>query len=287
MAVITVGGARIGYDEAGDGPPVVLIHSTLADRRMWEHQFHALAAAHRVVRYDWRGYGDSDDAVGRFARYEDVIGVMDALGIARAVLVGCSMGGAHALEAALAAPERVRALVLISCGLPDYQLPPELAAAAAQRIVEIIPAERMAAYRDGRAEQIDPEHSRGIAELNLQVSVVGPGRSPAVFAPEAWRLALDMCTAMLERQWRRAPGSERFLEPAVGARLAEVGVPVLVVKALAAEPSLAAISDRLAGEIAGARLLELADTGQLPPLERPRETSIALVEFLESLGRRG
>lgn len=284
MAVIAVNGARIGYDEAGDGPAVVFIHSTLADRRMWEHQFHALAATHRVVRYDWRGYGESDDAVGQFARYEDVIGVMDALGIARAVLVGCSMGATHALETALAAPDRVRALALVCCALPDYEMPPELAAAVAARIVEIIPAELMAAYRDGHADRIDPAHSRGIAELNLLVSAVGPDRSPDVFAPEVWQQALDMCTAMIERQWRREPSAERFLEPEVGARLVEVKVPTLVVKALAGEPSLAAISDRLADEIAGARLLELPDTGNLAPLERPEETSLALAGFLESLG---
>ena len=284
MTVVEVDGARFGYDEAGDGPPVVLIHATVADRRMWEHQFRALSATHRVVRFDWRGYGDSDDAVGQFARYEDVLGVMDALGIGRAVLVGCGMGGAQALEAALVAPDRVRALALISCGLPDYEWPPELTAASAARVVEVIPAELMAAYRDGRAERVDPAHARGVAEINLDLSVVGPGRSPDVLAPEAWQLALDMCTAMLERQWHRAPSQERFLEPAAGTRLAEVSVPTLIIKALADEPSFAAISDRLAEGITGARLLELADTGRMSPVERPSEISSALMDFLSSRG---
>lgn len=71
---------------------------------MWDHQFDALAATHRAVRYDWRGYGESDDAVGPFARHEDVIGVMDALGIARAVLVRCGMGCTHTLPARYRCP---------------------------------------------------------------------------------------------------------------------------------------------------------------------------------------
>lgn len=284
MAVVTVDGVRFGYDEAGDGPPVVFIHAALVDRRMWEHQFHALSATHRVVCFDWRGYGESGDADGVFARYQDVLGVMDTLGIAQASLVGCSMGGAQALEAALAAPERVRALALICGGLSDYEWPPEVAAAAADAITRIIPVERMAAYRDGRADDVDPEHVRGIAELNLHLTALGPGRSPGALAPEVWQRAMEMASAMLERQWRRRPPSrEVFLEPPAGARLAEVEVPTLVVKALADEPSLAAISDRLAAEIAGARLLELPDTGHLPPLERPEEVSSALADFLRGL----
>jgi pimeloyl-ACP methyl ester carboxylesterase len=284
MAVVEVDGARFGYDEAGDGPAVVLIHATIADRRMWEHQFRALSATHRVVRFDGRGYGDSDDAVGQFARYEDVLGVMDALGIDRAVLVGCAMGGAQALDTALAAPDRVRALALISCGFADYEWPPELSAAMAARIVEVVPVELFAAYRDGRAERVDPVHARGVAEINLDLNLVGPGRSRDALAPETWRPALDMCTAMLERQWRRPPSRERFLEPAASARLAEIAAPTLVVKALADEPSLAAISDRLAEGIAGARLLEIADTSRMAPVERPREVSSALTDFLGSLG---
>ena len=280
MAVIEVDGARFGYDEAGQGPPVVLVHATLADRRMWEHQFRALAAAHRVVRFDGRGYGESDDAVGSFARYEDVLAVMDALGIGQAVLAGCAMGGAQALEAALVAPERVRALALVCCGLADYEWPPELTAAMVAQVVEVVPAEVMAAYRDGRAEQVDPAHARGIAEINLRLSLLGPGRSPEALAPGVWQFAMEMCTAMLERQWHRAPSQERFLEPAASARLAEIAVPTLVVKALVDEPSLAAISDRLAEEIAGARLLELADTGRMAPIERPQEISQALLDFL-------
>lgn len=284
MAMVSVDGVGFGYDEAGDGPAVVFIHGALVDRRMWEHQFRALSATHRVVRFDWRGYGESDDAAGQFARYEDVLGVMDALGIARATLVGSSMGGAQALEAALATPERVQALVLICSGLSDYEWPPEVASAAADEITRIIPAERFAAYRDGRADHVDPAHVQGIAELNLRLTVVGPGRSPSALAPETWQQAMEMATAMLERQWRRRPPSrEVFLEPPAGTRLAQIKAPTLVVKALADEPSLVAVSDRLATEIPGARLLELPDTGHLPPLERPHEISSALTDFLRDL----
>ena len=71
MPVIEVGSTTFGYDEAGTGPALVLVHAGLADRRMWEHQFEALSKHHRVIRFDWRGYGESSDAAGEIARHED------------------------------------------------------------------------------------------------------------------------------------------------------------------------------------------------------------------------
>ncbi|MEV4377142.1 alpha/beta fold hydrolase [Streptosporangium sp. NPDC049644] len=75
---------ELAYDEAGSGPAVLFAHAGMADRRMWQHQFLALSARHRVIRYDWRGYGESGDAAGEFARHEDLPAVLDTLGVERA-----------------------------------------------------------------------------------------------------------------------------------------------------------------------------------------------------------
>ncbi|MFC4894988.1 alpha/beta fold hydrolase [Streptosporangium amethystogenes subsp. fukuiense] len=88
---------ELAYDEAGSGPAVLFAHAGMADRRMWEHRFLALSARHRVIRYDWRGYGGSGDAAGEFAHHEELPAVLDALGVERAALVGCSTGGAYAV----------------------------------------------------------------------------------------------------------------------------------------------------------------------------------------------
>ena len=95
MGEIEVNGARLAYDDEGTGPVIVFSHAALADRRMWDHQFEHLAATHRVVRYDWRGYGGSQDAEGVHSHSEDLLGLLDALEIDKALLVGCSMGGAN------------------------------------------------------------------------------------------------------------------------------------------------------------------------------------------------
>ena len=71
----------------------MLVHAGCADRRMWVHQMRPLARAHRVIRYDWRGYGESDDALAPVSRHGDLLAVFDALAVERAVVVGASDGG--------------------------------------------------------------------------------------------------------------------------------------------------------------------------------------------------
>ena len=89
----------LAYDETGDGPAVLLLHYTVCDRRMWDPQVPALAAAgHRVVRCDLRGYGDTPVPTAPWSNSGDVAQLLDALGIATAAVVGASGGGRVALE---------------------------------------------------------------------------------------------------------------------------------------------------------------------------------------------
>jgi 3-oxoadipate enol-lactonase len=108
--VMTVPGARVAYQAAGDGPAVVLIHGFGLDLRMWDPQLPVLAARCRAVRYDCRGFGASGplDPAVPYTHAGDLIALLDHLAIADAVLVGLSFGGRVALQTALAAPDRVR-----------------------------------------------------------------------------------------------------------------------------------------------------------------------------------
>jgi pimeloyl-ACP methyl ester carboxylesterase len=92
---------RLPYEVAGDGPGVVLAHAGIADMRQWDPQWEALAAAHRVVRYDLRGFGRADVVDTRFSNRADLVAVMDAAGLDRAVLVGCSRAGSIVIDTAL------------------------------------------------------------------------------------------------------------------------------------------------------------------------------------------
>src|SRR6266550_4062801 len=99
--------AGLAFDDRGSGSPVILVHSAVADRRMWDPQVVALSAANRVIRYDARGFGESLPPLGPWSQHTDLLGLLDELLISRAHLVGASMGAGIAVEAALAPPDAV------------------------------------------------------------------------------------------------------------------------------------------------------------------------------------
>ncbi|MFY7067716.1 alpha/beta fold hydrolase [Nocardiopsis changdeensis] len=279
MPMIDTGSTRLAYDEAGDGPAVVLLHAGLADRRMWDHQFAALAADHRVVRYDRRGVGGSADHGGPVEHHRDLLDLMDALDIDRAALVGASYGGAHAVDAALAAPGRVGALALVCPGMSGHRWPQSFTDAAAAAVGPAVPPERLARYRAGNAAP-DPADVAAMAQAQARFMVAGPGRSPEDLPPESWDLSLLMLRELFARLWSSPANTPRWIDPPANGRLAEVGVPALVVKGLSDVREIQEVADLYHAGIPGARLLELPDTGHVPSVERPAELTAALAGFL-------
>jgi len=115
MASFERDGVRIHFeDSGGDGPVILWSHGFLMDHTMFDPQVAGLPG-YRHIRWDERGFGRTA-ATGPFTYWdaaEDAIGLLDHLGIDQAVLAGMSQGGFLSLRAALAHPERVRALILI------------------------------------------------------------------------------------------------------------------------------------------------------------------------------
>ena len=116
MPVAAANGIEINYaDSGGQGPAVVFSHGYLMDHSMFDRQVTALAPQYRVITWDQRGHGGTR-ATGAFTYWDsaaDVLALLDQLGVERAVLAGMSQGGFLSLRAALTAPDRVQALVLI------------------------------------------------------------------------------------------------------------------------------------------------------------------------------
>ena len=99
---------KIHFEDLGSGPPVVLGHSFLCSGEMWSPQVPKLAERHRVINIDERGHGHSGKLSEPFDLYDmvdDVLAVLDHLGIKNAVWAGLSIGGMVALRAALAFPD--------------------------------------------------------------------------------------------------------------------------------------------------------------------------------------
>jgi 3-oxoadipate enol-lactonase len=122
MPTARVGDLDVAWDAAGDGDPVVMINGIGADRTAWYLQTPAIAREFRAITFDNRDVGETGPGpdpqpygIRRFA--DDTAGLMDALGLGRAHVVGASMGGAIAQEFALAHPERTRSLTIV-CSWP-------------------------------------------------------------------------------------------------------------------------------------------------------------------------
>ncbi len=116
-----VNGAKLYYEIAGAGAPLILVHGFSLDRRMWDDQFATLAADYRVIRYDVRGFGNSAEASATPYSYpDDLLGLMNVLDIESAHMVGLSMGGAIAVDFATEHPERVRSLVPVDAPLGGF-----------------------------------------------------------------------------------------------------------------------------------------------------------------------
>jgi 2-hydroxymuconate-semialdehyde hydrolase len=115
--VVSIDGVGVHYLEAGEGPPLILIHGLGASTFTFQRVFPELARRFRVVALDLKGFGFSDRPEGDYtltAQAHLVRQLMDRLGIERASVLGHSMGGAVAMRLALAYPERVERLILAS-----------------------------------------------------------------------------------------------------------------------------------------------------------------------------
>ncbi len=264
MTEINVNGARLAYDDSGSGTPVVLLHAGIADRRMWREQLDALAARHRVLALDLRGYGESELPPVPFANHEDVIGLLDALGLDRAALVGCSFGGAVAIDTALAYPDRVTALALLGAAVSGHEW-----------------SDDFDDLWDTLIGEVDPDDLDANAAAEVRFWVVGPGRRPEDVDPDLIAFAQEMDRrALVAEQALSAVDAADLDPPAIG-RLGELRMPVLVAAGAADVPDINRLADRIAAEAPGAvRLPDIPDAGHLLPLERPTEVNTALLAFL-------
>ena len=248
------------FDEAGEGPAIVLLHAGIADRSMWSEHLPALAGGgYRAVAMDLPGFGEAP--VSATAPWLSVLATMDELGIERAVLAGNSFGGAVALRVAAVAPERVRALVLISAPPPDLE--------PSDALREVWRAEEEA-------------YDRGDIDEALEV-VVAAWTQPD--APPELRARI---AAMQRRAYEQGPATDdEPPDPLEGdpSALTRLRMPALVAAGERDMPEFRDGAVALAQAMPEARHVVIAGAGHLAPLETPDAFRALLLEVLEGLER--
>ena len=175
-AWVPVNGSEIFTETMGEGPALVLIHAGIADSRMWAPQMAAFTSRYRVYRFDLPGYGQTRPGPGHLLYHEVVRTLLDHWGVEQAAIMGCSFGGSVALDFALAYPDRVRALVMVS--------PATISGWAADAtLLDFADQEEMALGNGDLALA---------TELNLRMWVDGPQRTPHDVAPGVRELVREM-----------------------------------------------------------------------------------------------
>jgi pimeloyl-ACP methyl ester carboxylesterase len=260
--MIAVSGASVWVEAAGSGPAIVFLHAGVADSRMWDAEFKIFQATNRVVRLDLRGFGRTQLVAEKFSYHGDVLAVMDSLGIERATLVGCSFGSNVALDVALARPERVERLVLISPSIGDGGDSPEIRAFGEREEAAL-----------GRGD-LD-----GATEENLRMWVDGPHRAPDAVNPEVRRLVGVMQRLAFENPTPDGVKLDRLVPP-TRARLGEIKVPTLVIAGSIDVDHVLGVARRVHAAIPGSRLEIIEGTAHLPTLEEPARWQKLLQEFL-------
>jgi pimeloyl-ACP methyl ester carboxylesterase len=244
----------------------LLLHAGIADRTMWAEHLGPIAAdGHRVVAVDLPGFGDAPLA-DRDAPWQDVLTTMDALGLVRATLVGCSFGGAVALRVAVTAPERVAHLVLVSAPAPALEPSPALRAA-------------------WQAEEDALERGDVDAAVAAVVDAwLPPGATPTLRERVAamQRRAVEVVLAARDEPEEAPDPAE---EPGA---LDRVTMPVDVVAGKLDMPDFREGADAFARQLPGAHAVVLLDgVGHLAPLEDPTQFRDWLLLALRRRAARG
>lgn len=258
------GAARLAVVERGAGEAVVFLHAGVADHRMWQRQLDTLSDRWRCVAYDRRGFGDTHAQPEPYAMVDDLVAVLDALQIERAVLVGCSQGGRISIDAALAHPGRVRALVLVAAAVTGAPEPEGFAPAIVERLEALEAAEAR--------EDLD-----AVNELEAQVWLDGPAQPAGRVGGAVRALFLAMNGNALRLA---ATAGEALPPPPAWPRLHEIAVPTLAVWGPLDFPHLDERMRHVVATVPGARGHELGGTAHLPNLERPDAFDTLLRDFL-------
>lgn len=256
----TINGARIHYDRAGQGMPVIFLHAGVADHRMWEPQMHALAKQYDVIAADMRGFGRSELPPQRWSPVADVLGLVDELHLKPAHVIGCSMGGGIAIDFAIEHGERLSKLVLVAPGISGAHF--------GAKYPELF-AELEAAEKSG-------DH-QAMVEADARLWLDGPKR-PAGYVKDPIRRLFFEMDSNFDSDWDSAPIDD--IDPPAADRLHEITAATLVVVGDEDAPPIFDAVELLMEKVPHARKAVIHDAAHLPNLEHPHEFNRIVADFL-------
>lgn len=265
MPKTTTNGIEIYYEVHGEGSPLVLISGLGYPLWQWRKMVPFLAEHFQVITFDNRGVGLSDKPAGPYTAQmlaADVAGLLDALGIDSAVIMGHSMGGFIAQAFALEYPGRVSKLILCSTNFGGPRHVP-------------ITAEAMAALSDVTSDPLT-RFKNGLA---VSTAPGFSGTQPEIIQEWLeWRLANPVDVAGYQSQM--AIGLGLLAEAACfESKLPQISAPTLILFGAHDKVVPPANAALIAGKIPGSQVVILLEAGHFFPIEVPEAAAKAVVQF--------
>ena len=274
---VTIDDVKVHYKTAGSSNHVlILLHGFGASTFTWHKVMAPLAQNYTVIAYDRTGFGytgrpmpgewSGNSPYSPLSQVEQLIALMDTLGIDKAVLVGSSAGGITAALTAVYYPERVNALILVAAAI--FQGGPPRWLSTALRIPQV---ERLGflAMRQYYKHFFDYTHKRAWHDPSKQTAEILAGyRKP-----------------MKGRNWDRALWEYVFAYESLNLerRLNEIGIPVLIITGDDDRIVPQRGSEQIADQIPQAELVIVPETGHLPHEENPEVFLNVVNTFLEKI----
>jgi pimeloyl-ACP methyl ester carboxylesterase len=265
MPKIKTNGIDIYYEIHGSGSPLVLISGLGYPAWEWHKMAPLLAEKFQVITFDNRGVGQSDKPAGPYTASmlaADVAGLLDALGVDKAVILGHSMGGFIAQAFALEYPQRISKLILCSTNFGGPHHVP--ISADAMAVFSDVTSDPVTRFKNGLVVSTAP----GFAEAHPEI----------IQEWLEWRLANPVDVAGYQSQMAIGLG----LLPEAASfehKLPQISVPTLILFGAHDKVVPPANADLMASKIQGSQVVILPGAGHFFPIEVPAQAAEAVIQF--------
>jgi len=260
---------QLYYEVTGTGQSILLIHAGVADCSMWDDQFDLFSHSYQVIRYDTRGFGKSRTETTEFSNRQDILDLLNHLGVDKAVVIGISRGGQIAIDFTIEHPEHVSALIPVAAGVSGYEFQPG-DSEKAKREFELFN------HMDELSEKNAFDE---LADLEVHVWADGPSQPPGRASPKIREYMHPIIRANYSRQDGQATAQP--LSPPAAGRLVEIHVPTLILVGEYDTTGTLAMADLLEKEIPDARKLVFPDTAHMLPMEQSAKFNEVVLNFLK------
>jgi len=273
MPLANVGGVKLFYEETGQGVPLIFVHEFAGDYQSWHLQVRFFSRRYRTIACNARGYPPSDvpdkqEAYSQEQAADDILGVLDHLGIAKAHICGLSMGGYAVLHFGLRHPGRALSLTVAGAGYGS------------------VPGERERFRRDvdETARRFEADGMTGVAAFYTK----GPTRVQFMDKdPRGWQEFYDQFVAQSARGHALTMRGVQMSRPSIfelETAMERLEVPTLIMTGDEDDPCLEA-GIFMKRKLARSGLVVLPKAGHAINIEEPAAFNAALTAFLDRLRR--